>query len=724
MVEPERGLAVLGAERRGAEHLPPRAHQRVAADELVAEPRHVPAPLDAVQPERDLGQLACDGIEVDPVDVAVGDVELHLLQLVGVLRVRDPLAALALLALQVLLRELVHRLVQECGRAHGGLADREVEDAVGRHVVRNQLAQGVLDHATGERFRCVVARRLLPVAAREAVDEAAPRMDAELPAALLVAVVDALLLLVVVEVARRHEPGALEHVAVLAGLLHLVQVLLGEEAAVRQQRFVDRAELVDAELSVGDAPAPAAPALGGPGERHQADHLLQHAVAQLHPVEQRRRAGAEQGAVEGADAEAVVQVRRRSRRQQIDGAALPGAVEAVPDQAEQGLDGVVQVVAVERFLAGQAHQLEVAQVLQAVALAVGLRLHRRVAEIGARLDVEEEQQPVHVAQAFQAELPGERGVGTVVELVLEHLAQVTNRLVADQLDRFAQRVLQVLGDGEGVLVAVLVQAVEQAPAVRRQQAVAVQQGGGGLQGGVLAAAEDLVEVEAQQPVVRPLPALDQQDTAEGEHQHPARRVVLAEDAPRHDVVPGFAQERLRRRRLAVELQAVRPERERVFPFRLRVVRAEGQQRGRAGLAARGAEHRHLVAVVEQVIGRTPLVAERGEKVPEPLALQGQPLSAAAFAIEVAAEPHILAGQRTQRRVRRSSSLGLRFFTPAIHGCPNVAAEDLRQIVVAVELVLVVDPGEGGGGRGGHESMRSSRCRRKGPVRAGTRRGCA
>ena len=141
----------------------------------------------------------------------------------------------------------------------------------------------------GERLRRVVARRLLPVAAGEAVDEAASRMDAELPPVLLVAVVDSFLLLVVVQIARRHEPGALERVVGISRLLHLVEVLFGEEPAVREQRFVDRAELVDAELCVRDAPAPNAPALRGAGERHQADDLLQHAVAQLHAVEQRRR---------------------------------------------------------------------------------------------------------------------------------------------------------------------------------------------------------------------------------------------------------------------------------------------------------------------------------------------------------------------------------------------------------------------------------------------------
>ena len=104
----------------------------------------MPIAVDAVEPERYLGQLAGHRVEVDAVDVPVGDIVLDLLQLVRVLRMRDPLAALALPALQVLLGELVHRLVQERGRAHGRLADGEVEDTLRRHVVGDQLKQGVL----------------------------------------------------------------------------------------------------------------------------------------------------------------------------------------------------------------------------------------------------------------------------------------------------------------------------------------------------------------------------------------------------------------------------------------------------------------------------------------------------------------------------------------------------------------------------------------------------
>ena len=91
-----------------------------------------------------------------------------------------------------------------------------------------------------------------------------------------------------------------------------------------------------------------------------------------------------------------------------------------------------------------------------------------------------------------------------------------------------------------------------------------------FQRGVLAPAEDLVEVEAEQPVVRPLPPLDQQDAVEREQEHPAWRVVPPEDAARDHVVPGDVQQFLRRRRLSVELRRVRMQGERIVAFALRV----------------------------------------------------------------------------------------------------------------------------------------------------------
>ena len=68
--------------------------------------------------------------------------------------------------------------------------------------------------------------------------------------------------------------------------------------------------------------------------------------------------------------------------------------------------------------------------LKAITLAVRLGVHRSVAEFGASLDVEQEQQPVHVAEGFEAKLASEFFVEFIHPL-LAHLAQVADGLVAD-----------------------------------------------------------------------------------------------------------------------------------------------------------------------------------------------------------------------------------------------------------------------------------------------------
>ena len=258
LVEPKVGLP-RPAEPRLRIHLPPRPDERVADDELEPEPRHVAVLVDAIQPQGDLGKFHRHRVQVHAVHVPVGDVVPHLLQLVGVVRVGYPLPEFALPPLQIALRELVHCLVQERRRPHRRLADRQVEDAIGGHVVGDQLLEGVLDDAAGQRFGGVVAGRLLAVPSGEPVDEASLWVDAELLPPLVVQVVHPLGLGVLVEVAGRDKPGVFQVVRVVLRLLDLVQVLLREEPPVGKERLIHRAELVDAELRVGDAAPPPAP---------------------------------------------------------------------------------------------------------------------------------------------------------------------------------------------------------------------------------------------------------------------------------------------------------------------------------------------------------------------------------------------------------------------------------------------------------------------------------
>ena len=91
------------------------------------------------------------------------------------------------------------------------------------------------------------------------------------------------------------------------------------------------------------------------------------------------------------------------------------------------------------------------------------------------------------------------------------------------------RVLQVLADAEGVLVRVLVERLEQAGASVWGQALPVQQRRGGLQCRRVLAVEDLVPVEPQRAVVRPLVAVEQQPLVRG---RPESRSAAGASAPK------------------------------------------------------------------------------------------------------------------------------------------------------------------------------------------------
>ena len=70
---------------------------------------------------------------------------------------------------------------------------------------------------------------------------------------------DALILFVVAEFFSRDEIAGFELISFGVGFLHFVEIRLREEAAVREKRFVDGAQLIDAEVCVGNAARSSAP---------------------------------------------------------------------------------------------------------------------------------------------------------------------------------------------------------------------------------------------------------------------------------------------------------------------------------------------------------------------------------------------------------------------------------------------------------------------------------
>lgn len=242
------------------------------------------------------------GLRSTPKALPVGDVGADLLALEEIRLLRDGAPHLFLLAFEIEVGQLVHRLNNEGGRSHSGLENGEVEDLV-RAQALAALHERVFDEQTRKRLRRVVSGRLFAVASGEPVDEASLAVDARLGA-----VVDDLRDREVFGAEAGDEPTGLQQVLVaqrgagrtpacvvpekiLAGInlrgvaafcipfagADLDQVFFGDKSGEGNQRLVDRTELADAELRVGYPTGAGARAL----ERQKANDLLDCLVAQL-----------------------------------------------------------------------------------------------------------------------------------------------------------------------------------------------------------------------------------------------------------------------------------------------------------------------------------------------------------------------------------------------------------------------------------------------------------
>ncbi|MNN24580.1 hypothetical protein D3C81_1380180 [compost metagenome] len=202
-------------------------------------------------------------------------------------------------------------------------------------------------------------------------------------------------------------------------------------------------------------------------------------------------------ALQRRDGEAVVEQAIMAATQvELTRRGIPSWV-ALPDQAKELLEAVVKIETFLGFACGQRGLFQLAQVLDAVALEVGLGINGRIAQLGPRLDIKHKQQAVHVAQAFTAELVSQVGVVTLEHFLLGNRAFVPDGLVGNQLDAFTQGVFEISGYLKGMLVRAVVQAVEQRHgAFHRQHRLAAQQRGHSAELLVITRAEQLRQVEA------------------------------------------------------------------------------------------------------------------------------------------------------------------------------------------------------------------------------------
>ena len=126
-------------------------------------------------------------------------------------------------------------------------------------------------------------------------------------------------------------------------------------------------------------------------------------------------------------------------------------------------------------------------------------------------------------------------------LLVRLLLKVPDSFIADKLDGLPQSIFQVLGNGVGVLVGVFIQGVQEAEALSRTHAVPVQQRGHGLEGGMLPAAKDFGEIEAQQALLIPFAAVQEHYLGIAQQHHPAGRFRAPEHLPGYENLQGIFQ---------------------------------------------------------------------------------------------------------------------------------------------------------------------------------------
>ena len=161
-----------------------------------------------------------------------------------------------------------------------------------------------------------------------------------------------------------------------------------------------------------------------------------------------------------------------------------------------------------------------------------------VGKVGTRLDEEQEENAVHVAQAFHRQIVCERFVAPDGLLVTAGLLNdLRGRFVAQQFDGSAKRELERFGNAVSLLVRIFINAVEKYGAVAVFHAALGEKRGGKRKNAVFTTREELLPVKAQQAVTGELRTVDEKPRARGGKDHPARRIVATEDVLFENLVP-------------------------------------------------------------------------------------------------------------------------------------------------------------------------------------------
>ena len=226
-------------------------NEGVAVDKLSTEPWHIAALVDRVQPERYLSKLYGNRVQVDTVNIVIGNVHLDLLQFVHTALMADSLAKFSLFAVDIRLCKLIDSFVQERSTTHCRLADGKAENFVGG-LVFQQLLEGILNKALSKRLRRIVRCGLFTLSASQSIDKLALRVNTELTFFISRFVAYTFFLGVLVKLLSSNEVSDIKLVEAVSGFLDFIEVLLSNKSTIRKQSLIYCTHLVDTEIRIGN----------------------------------------------------------------------------------------------------------------------------------------------------------------------------------------------------------------------------------------------------------------------------------------------------------------------------------------------------------------------------------------------------------------------------------------------------------------------------------------
>ena len=202
-------------------NLTPCTDQRVTTGKLRAKPRHMSPLVYGIQPQGYLRQLHCNGIQVNAIDIPVGNKHLYPLQFSRPPVKSNPLSKLLLLFIQIGLRKLRYGLIQESRGTHCRLTDRHIQNFI-RLPVFQKFFQGILYQTLCQNLRRIVGSGFFALPSRQAVDKSAFLVHSKFSLTSVILITDAFLLCILIQFTLRYKISYIQFVKLIPCSLYFI----------------------------------------------------------------------------------------------------------------------------------------------------------------------------------------------------------------------------------------------------------------------------------------------------------------------------------------------------------------------------------------------------------------------------------------------------------------------------------------------------------------------